>query len=282
MTEYILQQASAVVKSFFQIFKDPSNDPPDPLPPRKIQTFFPTPFDDRVNAIYWTCEVLSVYLVISKESTFLHQLQHCKSLQSPAHEFLMAYFITEIDGTSFEMGVTLDRYPEKPTGLIRSLFPRDLELSKHCPSHFPLASPPSSGNAMQDTGKSGEYYHAAINSIIVPAFGTWGGLERIAEEAFGPYKVLNTVKDTHMSAAQFATLIDVIDDFAPMYTPMYQCSWFAMFFFYMVRDETGSKEYPCKDIDERGKQLGMTEPSLDPCDDEETVSYHYRRRIAKL
>ncbi|KAG1827645.1 hypothetical protein DFJ58DRAFT_828467 [Suillus subalutaceus] len=271
MTEYILQQFSAVVKNFLQIFKDPSNDPPDPLPPN-IQTFFPTHSNDRTNAIFWTGEVLSLHLVISKESTFLQKLQHCKILQSPAHEFLVAYFITEIDGTSYEMGVTLDRHPAALTGF-------DIA---HCPSKFPLASTPSSGDAMQDTGKSGGHYLRAIHNVMMPEFGTWRGLERIAGEAYGPYKVLNTVEDTLMLAAQFATLIEVIEDFAPMYTPMYQCLWFAMFFFSMVRDETGSKEYPCKDIDEPGKQLGVIEASLDPCDDEETVSYHYRRRITQL
>ncbi|KAG1817106.1 uncharacterized protein BJ212DRAFT_1480340 [Suillus subaureus] len=116
----------------------------------------------------------------------------------------------------------------------------------------------------------------------MPVLGTWRGLERIAEEAYGPYKVLNTLKDTHMSAAQFAVLIEIIARFAPMYTPMYECLWFTLLFFSVVRDETGSKEYPSKDIDERGKQLGMIQASPDPRGDEETVKYHYRRRIAQL
>lgn len=60
---------------------------------------------------------------------------------------------------------------------------------------------------------------------MMPVFGTWRGLERIAGEAYGPHKVLNTVEDTHISATQFATLIEVIDDFAPLYTSVYQCSW---------------------------------------------------------
>jgi hypothetical protein len=131
---------------------------------------------------------------------------------------------------------------------------------------------------MQDTGKSGEYYLPAIHSIMMPAFGTWRGLERIAGEAYGRYKVLNTLKDTHMSAAQFAMLIELFDDFAPMYTPMHQCSWFALLFFSMVRDEMGrDEEYLCRDIDKHGKQLSMIQTLPDPLDDEETLRYHYRQ-----
>jgi hypothetical protein len=139
---------------------------------------------------------------------------------------------------------------------------------------------------MQDTGKSGEYYLPAIHNVMMPAFGTWRGLERIAGEAYGRYKVLNTLKDTHMSAAQIAILIEVFDDFAPMYTRKYQCSWFALLFFSVVRDEMGrDEEYLCKDIDKRGKQLGTIQTSPDLLDDEETLRYHYRRvcvRTSKL
>ncbi|KAG2141511.1 hypothetical protein BD769DRAFT_1383761 [Suillus cothurnatus] len=276
MTEYILQKASAVVKNFFQIFKDPSYDPPHPLPPN-IQTFFRSPPDDRMNALFWSTEVLSGLRLVLSKSTFLQKIQHCKTLQSPGHEFLIAYFIAEIDDTSFETGVTLDRHPD--LNQLLSLLPRDLELYKHCPSQFPLASSSSSGVAMQDMGKSGECYLPAMHNVMIPAFGTWRGLERIARDAYGRYKVLNTLKDTHMSAAQFAILIELFHDFAPMYTPMYQCSWFALLFFSMVRDEMArDEECLCKEIDKRGRQLlGTIQTPPDPLDDEETLRYHYRR-----
>jgi hypothetical protein len=59
-------------------------------------------------------------------------------------------------------------------------------------------------------------------------------------------------------------------------------SLFALLLFSVVRDKTGSKEYPDKDMYRRGKRLDIIQASPDARDDEQLVRYHYCRVCVQL
>ncbi|KAG1751719.1 hypothetical protein EDB19DRAFT_1824635 [Suillus lakei] len=111
--------------------------------------------------------------------TFLQKFERCKVLRTPAHEFLIAYFTTELDGRSFETSLIIDRCPAQPQP-----HPRYIRRAVY-----------------------------VTNRITIPPFGVWSVLKPVAEGVFGSYKVLSTIKETRsMNLAQFAQPIEDIHE----------------------------------------------------------------------
>ncbi|KAG2125747.1 hypothetical protein DEU56DRAFT_759146 [Suillus clintonianus] len=245
--------------------------------PPYVTFIFPR-YTERLRGNYWW-GLMPDYNLPVIQFTFLQKLEHCKALRDPGHEFLIAYFTAELYGKSLQTSLIIDRCPDQSDHNI-DFWCTKYSFKWFCPHTTP--TPTSSGDNIQGTSGGCAEPVESMDRIMIPPYGLWRGLKPLAEGAFGSYKVLSTLNETRsMNLAQFAALIEVIDDFAPWYTQtMHQCSWFALLVFSLVKDEAGGEETPGEDIDERGTRLGMT--LLENIhDDEEAAITHLGRPILK-
>ena len=217
---------------------------------------------------------------------FLDSLEHCKADRSPKHEFLIALFTLYLDKKTYKIGIIVDRRPAESI---------DIETKDASPP-FPIASSsplsmspsPSVERLQAALGKGGKSV-TADDRVMIPKFGLRKDLDGLATKEFGPYIILNTLiihdKRTSMSAPQFAKLLEIVHDIAPIYDLKERnCYWFALLVFLVVRKRTGGVETSGDMIKRRGKlwnyKLGGATASVD--DEGGVPNHEYERALGDL
>jgi hypothetical protein len=124
---------------------------------------------------------------------------------------------------------------------------------------------------------------------MIPKFGLRKDLDGLATKEFGSYVTLNTLtipdKRTSMSAPQFAKLLEIAHEIAPIYELKEKnCYWFALLIFLVVKKRTGGTENGGDKIERRGRlwnyKLGGTTPSID--DEGGVPNHEYERALGNL
>jgi hypothetical protein len=114
-------------------------------------------------------------------------------------------------------------------------------------------------------------------------------LDGLATKEFGSYITLNTLtiydKRTSMSAPQFAKLLEIAHEIAPIYDLKEKnCYWFALLVFLVIRKRTGGVENGGDKIERRGKlwnyKLGGASASVD--DEGGVPNHEYERALRDL
>jgi hypothetical protein len=124
---------------------------------------------------------------------------------------------------------------------------------------------------------------------MIPKFGLRKDLDGLAIKEFGSYITLNTLtihdKRTSMSAPQFAKLLEIAHDIAPIYELKGKnCYWFALLIFLVVRKRTGGTENGGDKIERRGKLLNYKLGGASASDDDEggVPNHEYERALRDL
>jgi hypothetical protein len=184
------------------------------------------------------------------------------------------------------MGMIVDRRPAESI---------DIE-TKDAPGPSPIVSPsplsatpsPSVERLQAALGKGGKSV-TADDRVMIPKFGLRKDLDGLATKEFGSYVTLNTltIRDnrTSMSAPQFAKLLEIAHEIAPIYDLKEKnCYWFAFLIFLVVRKRTGGMENGGDKIERRGKlwnyKLGGATASVD--DEGGVPNGEYERALRDL
>jgi len=216
---------------------------------------------------------------------FLDSLKHCKADRSPKHEFLIALFTLYLDKKTYKIGIIVDRRPAESI---------DIETKDASPLPIVSSSPlsmspsPSVERLQAALGKGGKSV-TADDRVMIPKFGLRKDLDGLAIKEFGSYITLNTLtihdKRTSMSAPQFAKLLEIAHDIAPIYELKGKnCYWFALLIFLVVRKRTGGTENGGDKIERRGKLLNYKLGGASASDDDEggVPNHEYERALRDL
>jgi hypothetical protein len=216
----------------------------------------------------------------------LDSLEHCKADRLPKHEFIKALFTLYSDEKTHKMGIIVDRRPAETI---------DIETKDASPplaivSSSPLSMSPSpSVERLQAALGKGEKSVTADDRVMIPKFGLRKDLDGLATKGFGSYITLNTLtihdKRTSVSAPQFAKLLEITHQIAPIYELKGKiCYWFALLIFLVVRERTGGTENSGDKIERRGKlwnyTLGGASASVD--DEGGVPNHEYERALKDL
>jgi hypothetical protein len=216
----------------------------------------------------------------------LDSLEHCKADIPPKHEFIKAFFTLYLDGKAYKIGIIVDRRPAESIDIET----KDASAPSPIVSSSPLsASPSPSVERLQAAlGKGGKSV-TADDRIMIPKFGLRKDLGGLATKEFGSYITLNTLiihdKRTSMSAPQFAKLLEIAHEIAPIYDLKEKnCYWFALLVFLVVRKRTGGVENGGDKIERRGRlwnyKLGGTTASVD--DEGGVPNHEYEKALGDL
>jgi hypothetical protein len=128
---------------------------------------------------------------------------------------------------------------------------------------------------------------------MIPKLGLREDLDGLATKEFGSYVTLNTLiisgkgtnKRTPMSSPQFARLVEIAHEIAPVYDlKEHNCYWFSLLIFLVVRKRTGGVEKGGNKIGQRGKlwyyKLGCASGSID--DDGGVPNHEYEWALRDL
>jgi len=216
---------------------------------------------------------------------YLDSLEHCKADRSPKHEFLIALFTLYLDKKTYKIGIIVDRRPAESI---------DIETKDASPLPIVSSSPlsmspsPSVERLQAALGKGGKSV-TADDRVMIPKFGLRKDLDGLAIKEFGSYITLNTLtihdKRTSMSAPQFAKLLEIAHDIAPIYELKGKnCYWFALLIFLVVRKQTGGTENGGDKIEWRGKLLNYKLGGASASDDDEggVPNHEYERVLRDL
>jgi hypothetical protein len=217
---------------------------------------------------------------------FLDGLEHCKANRSPKHEFLIALFTLYLDKKTYKIGIIVDRRPTKSIDIETKDASTPLPVASSSPlSMSPL---PSIERLQAALGKGGKSV-TADDRVMIPKFGLRKDLDGLATKEFGSYVTINTLtihnNRTSMSAPQFAKLLEIAHDIAPIYDLKERnCYWFALLVFLVVQKRTGGMETSGDKIERRGKlwnyKLGGPTASVD--DEGGVPNHEYERALGDL
>ena len=217
---------------------------------------------------------------------FLDSLEHCKADRSPKHEFLKAFFTLCLNGKAHKMGMIIDRRPAESIDIETKDAPAPLPIVSSSP--LSVSPSPSVKRLQAALGKGGKSV-TADDRVTIPKFGLRKDLDGLATKEFGSYITLNTLtihdKRTSMSAPQFAKLLEIAHEIAPIYDLKEKnCYWFALLVFLVVRKRTGGVENGGDKIEQRGKlwnyKLGGATASVD--DEGGVPNHEYERALRDL
>jgi hypothetical protein len=216
----------------------------------------------------------------------LDSLEHCKADSPPQHKFLKALFTLYSDGKPYRMGMIVDRRPAESIDIET----KDASMPFPNVSSSPLSVLPlPSVERLQAALGKGRKSVTADDRVMIPKFGLRKDLDGLARKEFGSYATLNTLtidnKHTSMSAPQFAKLVEIVHDIAPIYQLKEKnCYWFAVIIFLVVRKRTGGTEDGGDKIEQRGKlwnyKLGGASASVD--DEGGVPNHEYERALKEL
>ena len=225
--------------------------------PPNIHCLFPQ-IASHSNAFDWGNSILGRDFPTTS-SWSLEKLEHCKADRPPKHEFLKVFFTLYLDSKAYKMGMIIDHHPTEDI---------DIE-TKDAPAPSPIVSPhllslsPSlSAEHLQAALEKGGKSVTADDHVMIPKFGLHEDLDGLATKEFGSYITLNTLtisskrtnEHTSMPAPQFARLVEIVHDIAPIYDlKEHNCYWFALLTFLVVRKRTGGAENGGDKIGQRGK-----------------------------
>ena len=157
-------------------------------------------------------------------------------------------------------------------------------------SSSPLSvSPLPSVKRLQAGLGKGRKSVTADDRVTIPKFGLHKDLDGLATKEFGSYITLNTLtihdKCTSMPAPQFAKLLEIAHEIAPIYDLKEKnCYWFALLVFLVVRKRTGGVENGGDKIEQRVKlwnyKLGGVTASVD--DEGGVPNHEYERALRDL
>jgi hypothetical protein len=190
------------------------------------------------------------------------------------------------DKKTYKIGIIVDRRPAESIDIEA----KDASPPLHIASSSPLSMSPSpSVERLQAAlGKGGKSV-AADDRVMIPKFGLRKDLDGLATREFGSYVTLNTLtihdNRTSMSAPQFAKLLEIAHEIAPIYDLKEKnCYWFALLIFLVVRKRTGGMENGGDKIERRGKlwnyKLGGATASVD--DEGGVPNHEYERALRDL
>jgi hypothetical protein len=254
--------------------------------PPNIHCLFPR-IVNHSNAFDWGNGILGRDFPITS-SCFLEKLEHCKADRSPKHEFLKTFFTLHLNGKAYKMGMIVDRRPAENIDIENN----DVSALSPIASPHPLSlSPSPSAERLQAAlGKGGKSI-TADDRVMIPKFGLREDLDDLARKEFGSFVTLNTLtidskrtnEHTSISAPQFARLVEIAHDIAPIYDlKEHNCYWFALLIFLVVRKITGGTENCGDKIGQRGK-LGNYKLGGASVGDEGGVPNHeYERALRDL
>ena len=220
----------------------------------------------------------------------LNSLEHCKADRPPKHEFLKVFFTLYLNGKAYKMGMIVDRRPAENIDIEMN----DASAPSPMVSPYPISlSPSPSAERLQAAlGKGGKSI-TADDRVMIPRFGMREDLDDLARKEFGSFVTLNTLTvgnkhtndRTSMSAPQFARLVEIVHDIAPIYDlKKHNCYWFALLVFLVVRKRTGGTESGGDKIGQRGKlgnyRLGGASASVD--DEGGVPNHEYERALRDL
>jgi len=217
---------------------------------------------------------------------FLDGLEHCKADRSPKHEFLIALFTLYLDKKTYKIGIIVDRRPAKSIDIETKDASTPLPVASSSP--LSMSPSPSVERLQAALGKGGKSV-TADDRVMIPKFGLRKDLDGLATKEFGTYVTLNTLtihdNRTSMSAPQFAKLLEIVHDIAPIYDLKERnCYWFALLVFLVVRKRTGGMETGGDKIERRGKlwnyKLGGPTASVD--DQGGVPNHEYERALGDL
>jgi len=217
---------------------------------------------------------------------FLDGLEHCKADRSPKHEFLIALFTLYLDKKTYKIGIIVDRRPAKSIDIETKDASTPLPVASSSP--LSMSPSPSVERLQAALGKGGKSV-TADDRVMIPKFGLRKDLDGLATKEFGSYVTLNTLtihdNRTSMSAPQFAKLLEIAHDIAPIYDLKERnCYWFALLVFLVVRKRTGGMETGGDKIERRGKlwnyKLGGPTASVD--DQGGVPNHEYERALGDL
>lgn len=219
-------------------------------------------------------------------SCFLDSLEHCKANRSPKHEFLKAFFTLYLEEKAHQIGIIVDRRPAESIDIETKEAPAPLPIVSSSP--FSVSPSPSLERLQAALGKGGKSV-TADDRVMIPKFGLRKDVDGLATKEFGSYITLNTLtihnKSTSMSAPQFAKLLEIAHEIAPIYELKEKnCYWFALLIFLVVRKRTGGTENGGDKIEQRGKlwnyKLGGASVSID--DEGGVPNDEYERALRDL
>jgi len=190
-----------------------------------------------------------------------------------------------LDKKTYKIGIIVDRRPAESI---------DIETKDASPLPIVSSSPlsmspsPSVERLQAALGKGGKSV-TADDRVMIPKFGLRKDLDGLAIKEFGSYITLNTLtihdKRTSMSAPQFAKLLEIGHDIAPIYELKGKnCYWFALLIFLVVRKRTGGTENGGDKIERRGKLLNYKLGGASASDDDEggVPNHEYERALRDL
>jgi hypothetical protein len=225
------------------------------LPP--AQSLF-SPTNEEVPVFHWYSSITGRDLSISS-SCFLTRLDHCKAGTAARHEFLIAYFTVRHDGRDHQTCLVIDRC----AALDAEETP---DVPKSASSTSLISSSTASSSRTHSTYSSSRpdliFKNGgpvpAIDQVVLPKLGQEKELHKWVSRKFGEYDVLNTLnidsRVNSFSATQLAILLDVIHAQNPEYTlRQYQCYWFSLLVFLVIRSQTQGTESPGARIVRQGR-----------------------------
>ena len=255
--------------------------------PPKIYSLLPRS-DDDIDIFYWCSRILGLDVKIA-DRCFLTRLDHCKVERVPKHEFLKAYLTLLLNGTKFYIRMVIHRTPapivEVDPDAAKPQRTSTISTSPHStiPSRFPSPSWKLSEHILGILEKG--HPVPANDRVIIIVAKTDEDFDKACTKAFGPNITLNSlsIREEHnrMSAPQLATVLEAAHNVAPNYSlKKYQCYWYALIVFLMVRRQTkGDERNEC--IKSLGK-LWWIAPAHSADDDENVVQDEYDRAWAQF
>jgi hypothetical protein len=255
-----------------------------PDEPPNIHCLFPR-IVDNLNIFNWANGILGRDLETTSQCV-LDSLEHCKADRSPQHEFLKALFTLYSDKQTHEIGLIVDRRPAETIDIETKDASPPLPIVSSSP--LSMSPSPSVERLQAALGKGGKSV-TADDRVMIPKLGLRKDLDGLATTEFGSYVTLNTItihdKRTSMSAPQFAKLLEIVHEIAPIYElKAKNCYWFALLIFLVIRKRTGGTENGGDKIERRGKlwnyKLGGASASVD--DEGGVPNHEYERALGDL
>ena len=267
------------IKHLFPFFM--SSNPPNP------HSLLPRSNDD-TDIFYWCSRILGLDIEIANRC-FLTQLDHCKADRAPMHEFLKAYLTLYLNGKKYDVRIIIHRTPSP-----------DVEVDPNAAvsqrtSTTSLASPQSviSSRSPSPSFRLSEHllgilekgHPVPANDRVIIIAPQVKDFDEACTKAFGSYITLNSLlireEHTPMSAPQLATVLEVAHNLKPNYTlKKYQCYWYALIVFLMIRKQTnGAESNQC--IQTMGR-LWWIAPTHSADDDENVVQDEYNKAWARF
>jgi hypothetical protein len=253
--------------------------------PPKIKTLLPAKTED-TDIKYWCSWILSIDVEGAK-TCFLTQLDHCKALKAPQHEFLKAYLTLHLNGATHKVRMVIHRTavqhveadpnPAKPqrtpTASLASL-QSNISSESQSPSKL-------SDHTLGILEKGRRVL--ADDRVIVIKSGQ--DFEDACTANFGSYITLTSLSidegHTRMSALQFATALEVTHNLAPYYTlKKYMCYWYALIVYLLVHRHTGGSQIN-NNIKKRGKFWWIA-PTHTADDDQNVAEEEYNAAWARF